>query len=466
MLNEGDCLRLGHFSDLHYSPGHLAEADRCFGFAVDDAIASRCHVGVVSGDSTDHRLDAHTPALSALARRIHLLSAHMPVLMLQGTFSHEPQGTLDLFRLIGAQYPVYVADRIHQVALCNGQFVPSDGPVFSGAEVDAILAQEGMPTAVFTCVPTVNKAVLAAAVGVVHAATAVGDYLADYLAAAGAVNRQWRWQGVPTVGVSHGTVNGCQTEHGVPMAGFDHEFTIGALFDADCDAFMLGHIHRAQQWEREGRVVAYPGSIGRFHYGEIGEKGYLRWQVAAGRARASLVATPARETVCVDFDGPPDMARLAEVAVQAADEFVRVRWTVNEEHRQLIDRDAIQALFSRSAELKIEARVLPAVRSRAEGISRAASLPEKLARWGELTGVDTGPLSDRLSMLETLDAQSIADAVLAQLRAVPAESTQGIHEAPIVVESSSADSRITQTPSPEQSSMDWLTDDLFAEQSA
>lgn len=105
MLNEGDCLRLGHFSDLHYSPGHLAEADRCFGFAVDDAIASRCHVGVVSGDSTDHRLDAHTPALSALARRIHLLSAHMPVLMLQGTFSHEPQGTLDLFRLIGVQYP-------------------------------------------------------------------------------------------------------------------------------------------------------------------------------------------------------------------------------------------------------------------------------------------------------------------------------------------------------------------------
>uniref|UniRef100_UPI003F498BDF metallophosphoesterase family protein n=1 Tax=Cupriavidus taiwanensis TaxID=164546 RepID=UPI003F498BDF len=468
MLNEGDCLRLGHFSDLHYSPGHLAEADRCFGFAVDDAIASRCHVGVVSGDSTDHRLDAHTPALSALARRIHLLSAHMPVLMLQGTFSHEPQGTLDLFRLIGAQYPVYVADRIHQVALCNGQFVPSDGPVFTGAEVDAILAQEGMPTAVFTCVPTVNKAVLAAAVGVVHAATAVGDYLADYLSAAGAVNRQWRSQGVPTVGVSHGTVNGCETEHGVPMAGFDHEFTIGALFDADCDAFMLGHIHRAQQWEREGRVVAYPGSIGRFHYGEIGEKGYLRWQVAAGRARASLVATPARETVCVDFDGPPDMARLAEVAAQAADKFVRVRWTVNEEHRQLVDRDAIQALFARSAELKIEARVLPAVRSRAEGISRAASLPEKLARWGELTGVDTGPLSDRLAMLETLDAQSIADAVLAQLRAVPAEATQGVHEAPVVAESSAADSasRIAQTPSPEQSSMDWLTDDLFAEQSA
>lgn len=468
MLNEGDSLRLGHFSDLHYSPSHLAEADRCFGFAVDDAIASRCQVGVVSGDSTDHRLDAHTPALSALARRIHQLSACMPVLMLQGTFSHEPQGTLDLFRLIGAQHPVYVADRIHQVALCAGQFVPSNGPVFTGAEIDAVMVQYGKPVVVFTCVPTVNKAVLAAAVGVSRAATAVGDYLADYLAAAGAVNRQWRSHGVPTVGVSHGTVNGCQTEHGVPMAGFDHEFTIGALFDAECDAFMLGHIHRAQQWAREGRVVAYPGSIGRFHYGEIGEKGYLQWQVSPGRASASLVATPARETLCVDFDGPPDMAKLAEVAAQAADKFVRVRWTVNEEHRQLVDRDAIQALFARSAELKVEARVLPAVRSRAEGISRAATLPDKLARWGELTGVDTGPLADRLAMLETLDAQAIADGVLAQLRAVPAEATQGVLETPVVVDRGEPDclTPVAQAPSPEPSSMDWLTADLFAGQPA
>ncbi|KDP85591.1 metallophosphatase family protein [Cupriavidus taiwanensis] len=470
MLNEDESLRLGHFSDLHYSPSHLAEADRCFGFAVDDAIASACHVGVVSGDATDHRLDAHTPALSALARRIHRLSAHMPVLLLQGTYSHEPPGTLDLFRLIGVHYPVYVADRIHQVALCAGQFVPSDGPLFSTAEIDVLLPQHGMPEVVFTCVPTVNKAVLAAAAGVANAATAVGDYLAHYLAAAGAINRQWRSFGVPTVGVSHGTVNGCQTEHGVPMAGFDHEFTIGALFEAECDAFLLGHIHRAQQWEREGRVVAYPGSIGRFHYGEIGEKGYLQWQVSPGHATASLVATPARETVCVDFDGPPDMARLADIAMEAADKFVRIRWTVNEEHRQLVDRDAVLALFGKSAEVKIEARVLPAVRSRAEGISRAASLPEKLFRWGELTGVDTAPLVDRLTMLETLEAQSIADGVLAKLCEAGAEGPTRAEGTPSGVERSdpSPDSLavLASAPLADQSSMDWLTDDLFAGQPA
>lgn len=480
MLNDGRSLLAAHFSDLHYSPGHLAEADRCFRFAVEDAIASRCRVAVVSGDSTDHRLDAHTPALSALARRIHQLSARMPVLMLQGTFSHEPPGTLDLFRLIGAGCPVYVADRIHQVALIGEAFFPSDGAIFSQAEMDGLLTQHGLPDVVFTCVPTVNKAVLAVAAGVANAATAIGDHLADYLAAAGAVNRQWRSQGVRTIGVSHGTVNACQTEHGVPMAGLDHEFTIGALFDADCDAFMLGHIHRAQQWEREGRLVAYPGSIGRFHYGEIGAKGYLQWQVSPGEAVATQVKTPASETVCIDFDGPPDMAKLAEMAADAAHKYVRVRWTVNEEHRQLVDREAIEALFGASAEVKLEARVLPAVRSRAEGISRAATLSEKLGRWCELTGVDGNPLPDSLSMLQNLDAQAIADQVLAGLAETPVPAMHEVQTvAPLIVaklvdmeldEPVAATETIPPVSAPEPAApfataatpMNWLTDDLFA----
>lgn len=474
MLNESEPLWLAHFSDLHYSPGNLAEADRCFGFAVENAIVSGCHVAVVSGDSTDHGLDAHTPAFGSLARRIHRLSGYCPVLMLQGTFSHEPPGTLDVFRLIGAQYPVYVADRIHQVAVCDGAFHPSGGPIFTDAKFDALLAQHGMPKVVFTCVPTVNKAVLAAAAGVANAATAVGDHLASYLVAAGTMNARLRSRGIATVGVSHGTVNGCQTEHGVPMAGFDHEFRIGALFEAECDGFLLGHIHRAQQWEREGRVVAYPGSIGRFHYGEIGAKGYLQWDIVPGRATAQLVETPARETVCVDFDGPPDMDALAAVAAEAADKFVRVRWTVNEEHRQLVDRDAIMALFGKSAELKIEARVLPAVRSRAEGISRAASLLEKLSRWGELTGVATGPLAERLALLESLDAQSIADGVLEQLRGMPAPEPA---ESPAWSEDFPSGASPFATPvddvpttraeplgltPPAAPQMEWLTDDLFA----
>src|SRR5438445_10898846 len=109
------------------------------------------------------------------------------------------------------------------------------------------------------------------------------------------------------------------------------------------------------------------------------------------------------------------MAELARVATEAADKFVRIRWVVDEEHRQVVDRDAIGALFLKATEVKLEGRVLPAVRSRAEGISRAASLSEKVTRWGELTHVDTNPLLDRVSMLEHADPQAIADRVPQQL---------------------------------------------------
>lgn len=81
-------MKLAHFSDLHYSPENLAESDRCFSFAVGDAIQKLADVGVISGDATDHRLDAHAPALHALATQVHRLADAMPVLMLQGTFSH------------------------------------------------------------------------------------------------------------------------------------------------------------------------------------------------------------------------------------------------------------------------------------------------------------------------------------------------------------------------------------------
>ncbi|TNY03497.1 hypothetical protein, partial [Escherichia coli] len=70
---------------------------------------------------------------------------------------------------------------------------------------------------------------------------------------------------------------------GVPMAGFDHEFTTGALFSAAAQAILLGHIHRHQAWtqgegERRQRI-AYAGSIGRFHHGEQGDKGFLLWEL-------------------------------------------------------------------------------------------------------------------------------------------------------------------------------------------
>jgi len=455
-------LKIAHFSDLHYSPENLDEADRCFSYAVDDALNRSMEFAVVSGDSTDHRLDAHAPALNRLARNIHRLTLRMPVLMLQGTFSHEPPGTLRNFALMGTNHPVFIAERVQQVSLFEGQFFASTGPVFNDEELGSVLRLGA--DVVFTCLPTVNKGQLAAAVGAKDAATGLEAVLGDYLTAAGRINQRLRAAGIRTVGVSHGTVNGCTTEHGVTMAGFDHEFSLGGLFEAACDAFMLGHIHKCQQWERGGRVIAYPGSIGRFHYGEGGDKGYLMWDVQTDDARAQLVPTPSRQTICIDFDGPPDMEKLAAIAAEANDKFVRVRWQVDEEHRQSVDRDAIEALFAQSAGLKVEARILPVVRSRAQGISLEATVDRKIERWCEHADVEAAPLVERFQLLDTGDAETIAAGVLARLEMVPLPAPEqtdpvAVEVVPVVDDHALPQATVEVAPVAQTS---WLDDDLFA----
>ena len=396
-------IRVAHFSDLHYAGATLIEVDRCFSFAVDAAIARGMDCAVISGDSTDHALEVHAPAVEALARNIRRLADHCPVLMLHGTFSHEPPGALNVFRLLGGRFRVHVADRLQQVALVgDGQWLESEGWRLEQIPPSA--------RALFSCVPTVNKAIVAAAVGATEASAAVGEQLTALLHGYAPINEAARAAGVPTIGVSHGTVYGCVTEHGVPMAGFDHEFTTGSLFGAGAQAFLLGHIHKHQWWEQDGRMIAYAGSIGRLHYGEEGDKGFLIWDVGAASARFELVSTPARRTVEITFDGMPKLDELRRFA-QANDvtgAFVRVRWTMPEEDRHEVDRSAIHGILGAAAEVKLEGRVIPVVRTRAAGISQQSTIAAKIAVWARLTEARAEPLLGCLEALQTRPPEEIA----------------------------------------------------------
>lgn len=387
-------IKVAHVSDLHYSSGTLAEAQRCFAFAVDEAIRRGVDAAVISGDSTDHALDVHDPAVLKLAGEVRRLADHCPVLMLQGTYSHEPPGTLSIFRLLGGCHPVHVADRIQQVALTHeGRWVESEGWRFTSLP--------DRTRGLFTCVPTLNKATVAATVGATRAAEAVGGEIADLLAGYGTINAAAARAGVATLGVSHGTVVGCVTEHGVPMAGLDHEFTTTSLFSAGVQAFMLGHIHKHQHWEDAGRFIAYAGSIGRFHHGEPDAKGFLVWEIDGAGVRFELVPTPARRTVDLCFDGAPDVEAIAaamrERSLSGA--FVRVRWQIPEEDRARVDRAAIQHALEGAAGVLLEGRVVPLARARAQGISRLSTLAAKVGAWAELAAVEERPLLERLEAL-------------------------------------------------------------------
>jgi exonuclease SbcD len=409
-------LRVAHFSDLHYGPRNLAEADRCFGAAIERAVELGVDVAAISGDSTDHALDLHSPSAVALVSRVRRLADHCPVLMLQGTWSHEPPGTLSVFRELGGRHAVQVADRVGQVGLtAAGDWVVSPGWGF-----DAL--PEGL-MALFSCLPSVNRAAVAAALGAADAVGATGEHVAALLRGLAPSHAMARELGLPTLLVSHGTVFGCTTEHGVPMAGFDHEFTTGSLFDAGAQAVLLGHIHRHQCWQRDDgigrRCIAYAGSIGRFHHGEAGDKGFLLWQVGPDSAACRLEATPARRTVDISFDGKPDLAALrAALAAQPVEgAWVRLRWSVPEEERNGVDRSAMRGLLAGAAGVQFEGRIVPVVRVRSGGIGQAGAMRDKLAAWAGVVGARPEPLWSCLDELAGNEPQQIVDAALAELEA-------------------------------------------------
>jgi exonuclease SbcD len=394
-------MKILHASDLHYSPGNLAEADRCFGHAVEQAIVQNVAVAMLTGDLTDHALDGHSPALLALAKRIKQLADHCPVFLLQGTFSHEPVGLLKMLEMIGARHPIVVSDKIGMIGLSEGKWLEYD-PTYVDVNYDLVI----------TSVPTVNKAELALVVGADNANVEMGNHLAALLGLFAPANAALRRRGVPTVLASHGTVDGSRNENGVPMAGLDHEFSLGALFSANTSATMLGHIHLHQQWTREyeGRTqrVAYPGSIGRYHYGELGEKYCLIWEVSADTADFITVQTPSKRMIEIAFEGVPNLEELATVAEQCRGAFVRVRYSVDEEFVKTVDRQAIKQILGTAAEVKIEGEVLTIQRQRCAGISTLTSVEERFMKWCEFTNTPTDGLSERLSKLQTMSPEEIA----------------------------------------------------------
>ncbi|MCK7502956.1 MAG: hypothetical protein MZV70_01860 [Desulfobacterales bacterium] len=410
-------IRVAHFSDLHYGTRTLAEADRCFGAAIDRAIALRVEAAVISGDATDHALDLHAPAAVRLIAQVRRLADHCPVLMLQGTYSHEPPGTLAVFRLLGGRHPVHVADRIGQVALDR---CAASGSRSKGWRFDARAA--GCPRAVQLRADGQQGGGGRGGRCRRRPRRRVGEHLADLLRGYAPIHRAARAQGLPTIGVSHGTVFGCISEHGVPMAGFDHEFTTGCAVRrrgpglharAHPPASVVGGRRRGgAAVHRLRRVRSAASTTAR-----KGDKGFLLWEVGAGRGalRAGADTGTAHAGHRVRGQARPRRAASRWSSEQqvwrGASSGCAGRSPTKTGTRSTAA--AIQRLLAGAAEVKLEGRIVPVVRTRAAGISKAGSVAQMLAAWAGTAEVHAKPLLDRLAQLSVSSPEEIAQAIVA-----------------------------------------------------
>jgi len=397
-------MKTAHISDLHYSPKHLKWVDRAMVAAVDRATKEGCDAAVIAGDSFDHGMGVHEPAVLAYVTQVARLADTMPTVVLYGTASHDRPGSLDILRTLRRKFPIHVADRPRALLLQAGEWYEIDEDCDFSPNASA-KAGDG----VFFALPSLNKANPAI---MEHGAQHyVGNIMQRFAIIAAAA----RQHGLPTTLVTHGTVNGSLTESKFAIVSPDHEFAEELLFRSGADAIMTGHIHAHQDWHEGTQIIAYPGSLARLVHGDHDPKGWLLWDIEPGSVAYRFIPSPTRQLLEIEFDGPPDMGELGQLAADATeDDAVRIRWTVDQEYAATVDKPAIRALFGHCDAVKLEGTVLPIQSVRAAGISRAATLDEKLAYWLKTTGDEDQQqaLEDRLEMLRSMEAEEIVNRLL------------------------------------------------------
>ncbi|MCE2986147.1 MAG: hypothetical protein LW849_10550, partial [Burkholderiales bacterium] len=206
-------------SDLHYSKETLDQIDRCFEYALNQARQAAVDLIAITGDATDYRLEINSPAFIRLAQRIREATDIAPVLMLQGTYSHEPPGSLNVFRYFGGKYPIKVIDTWSRIALVGTDLVTTDPySLIDGSRLD------------IWGLPVLNKAAVVGLAGGLESDVAYTTAISSLLRSISDSTRQSAQHSVPSLLMSHGTIVGSTTETGIPLSGLDHEFTLDALF--------------------------------------------------------------------------------------------------------------------------------------------------------------------------------------------------------------------------------------------
>lgn len=374
-------MKIAHTGDIHACSKHRKWVQRALNNFAFTAIKEECDAAVLAGDIFDSAIGAHDPAFHMMIEVVASLAKHMPVIMPYGTATHDTPGALEAFKAIGEN--VYVVDE----------------PTFINLDVCAVFV-----------VPGLNKAD--------HEISEVGaaQWMRNQLEDVGKHFCTWQ---TPTILVAHGTVTGCVTESKFAMVSPDHELSLGTLALSEADAVMLAHIHARQDWRvrtpsGKQQSVAYCGSLARLVHGHMDHVGFLVWDIEPGNARFEFHESPSRQLIDIDFPGPPDISELKRIAEDAGqNDAVRLRYTIDEEHAGSVDKRAIRDLFAGCDEIKIEARVNPVQRVRAEGISTATTLHDKLRHWAETTSsmASLSDIADRLAAIQSLIDEDILEGI-------------------------------------------------------
>lgn len=338
---------------------------------------------------------------------LEALEALATVLVIRG--NHDAPGELELLGRVGRRHGIRVVTRPEVVALS----LPGD-----------LVAH-------IACLPYPTKAgLLAQDVPADQMAAAVARALEQIFLDFGArlVDALQANPGrVAPLFLGHVTLGGAMLSVGQPLIGEDLQISHAHLAMLPAGTLpVLNHIHKPQVLG----AAYYVGSIAPVDWGEVERKRVLVLEHRAGAWAVESVPLdlPALYHVDAAVGGAwtvrrgPDGEQLeAPASWRNAEVRIRLHFPASEARRLDATKARLMADFAEARLVKIEPVAEPDRALRAPAVRAASTLPEKVAAWGELAGVDWEPAAaaEHLAALEAPDFVDRLQARLAsELRAV------------------------------------------------
>jgi exonuclease SbcD len=313
-----------------------------------------------------------------------------PVMVVRG--NHDALDDLPLLERLEARHPIGVEQEARVVGL---NIRRHDAPAF-------------VDTVAIACVAWPRKAALLAAFG-------SQSHEDGERSAAEALRMVFRGLGAEMAEhrgsrllLMHAMVRGSVTSTGQPLVGCDLEVGLEDLALVGADAYLLGHIHKGQQWEIGGAPCVYPGSPRRTSFGEMEAKGYTLLTVEGHQATAEFIELPCTPMVHISAVWEQGQWVAQQLEQPPAGAEVRLRYTVPSDEREAAAAAAGKLrddlLAAGAVLVKVEPIVITEQRARAPELAKAVTLEEKLAALWAAKGFDPGArresLLDKVHQLE------------------------------------------------------------------
>lgn len=217
----------------------------------------------------------------------------------------------------------------------------------------------------------------------------------------------------PTLFLGHVQVRGSRVGTRQPLIGCSLELGLEDLALVDAKAYLLGHIHLAQDWAIDEAPVIYGGSPYHCNYGEPEAKSYTVLEVVDGEVVSwERVPIPAVPMLLLEADWYPEhtalLIRLPQQSVTHSD--IRLRYHCEAENqaaaRAAAEEWRTHALAEGAVSVHLDPVVEASTRARAPEVAEARGLDAQLRAFWESKGGAPARAEQLIAKLAQLEGQA------------------------------------------------------------